>query len=454
MTEQPEPSGPASPHALPAVDRTPIARRSVGARIYVPSVVLLFFLVNAFCATDRVVLSVLVQPIKQDLRISDSQIGLLSFAGAVCYAVFGLLAGRLTDVWSRPKVLALSVGIYAVATSAGGLVTSFWQLFAARGLIGLGDAGSVPSKYSMIGDMVRPTHRASVLALIQAGVGIGTIGGIAIAGVLADQIGWRATFFWMGAPGIVLMLLILAVVREPGRGGFDGARPAQAGVSDAAGAVGQPPTLGETLQALASNRTFQMIVGGYSFTTFSLLGIGYWMPSFLVRSHGLTLSEVGAMYGPASGAGFLIGLAVGASFSAQLLKHDRRWEMWLPGLVNLGVTLTNALIFTASSLPLLLVFVATSSFLLGLTVGPASAAIQSTVPPRMRGVAVAITMFVSALIGQGLGSWLIGVASDALSVHFAQEGLRIALLAATSSFVIGAILYGLGGRYFSQDRVD
>ncbi len=466
MNEQPH-TDRVSQAASTAGSDVPGPTRSLHRIAYLPTVIFLFFLVNAFCATDRVVLSVLVEPIKQELLLSDSQIGLLSFAGAVCYALFGLIAGRLTDVWSRPKVLAMSVAIYGLATAAGGLVTSFWHLFAARALVGLGDAGTVPSKYSMIGDMVRPAHRASILALIQAGVGIGTIAGMSITGVLGDQIGWRATFFWMGAPGLVLFLAILLVVREPRRGRFETAAPAQTAEpaaqrvpepvteADPASKPGQPPTLAQTLRVLWSNPTFLMIVGGYSFTTLSLMGIGYWMPSFLVRTYGLTLSEVGTAYGPASGAGFLLGLVVGAALSPYLLKRDRRWEMWLPGLINVLVLAANVTIYsTLPAVPVLLILTAMNSFLLGLTVGPASAAIQSTVQPRMRGVAVAITMFVSALVGQGFGPWLIGVASDALSVHFPKDGLRLSLIGASSSFILGSILYGLGGRSFNRDRVD
>ena len=226
-----------------------------------------------------------------------------------------------------------------------------------------------------------------MLALIQAGLGSGSLAGLMLAGYLADVIGWRRTFFLFGVPGLLLALLIAATIREPERGRHEIDR----------GAADEIPSLRAALRMLARNHTFMCIVFAYAATSFGLTGIGYWMPSFIVRSYGLTLTQVGLYYGSISGAGFILGLVLGAIVSPRMLRADRRWEMRLPGLVNLLIAVLYLSLFTlTTSVVAVLTLAALASFCLGLTTGPASAAIQSTVRGRIRGVVVAITMFVSS----------------------------------------------------------
>jgi predicted MFS family arabinose efflux permease len=410
---------------------------------YLRYVIFVFFLVNLLGMMDRSVLAVLVEPIKRDLSLSDSQMGLLSFAFAAFYAIFGLLIGRLTDTSSRATLLSVAVGLFSIATALSGLAQSFLQLFFARVGAGIGDAGAVPTKYSMIGDYFPPERRASAMALMQAGLGVGPALGLVVGGLLAQEIGWRMTLIVFGAPGVLVALCIALTIREPERGLFERETRAV-----------QAPSLRETLQALAKNRTFRFIVLAFSATTFSIYGIGYWMPTFMVRSFGVSLAEVGLLYGATVGLSMIAGLVVGALLSPKLLEMDRRWEMWTPAIVNLMVALTYAIVFTAGSFNVALIFVAVTMFFLGLTVGPASAAIQSTVGARMRGVAVAITMLLSALLGQGLGPWAIGVGSDMFAASHGDASLALVLLFTPVVLVIGGCLYFFGARTFQTDRVD
>jgi len=410
---------------------------------YLRYVIFVFFLVNLLGMMDRSVLAVLVEPIKRDLSLSDSQMGLLGFAFAAFYAVFGLLIGRLTDTSSRAKMLSIAVGLFSIATALSGVAQNFLQLFLSRVGAGIGDAGAVPTKYSMIGDYFPPERRASAMALMQAGLGVGPALGLVVGGLLAQEIGWRMTLVVFGAPGVLVALCIALTIREPERGLFE-RQPR----------VAAAPSVKETLGALARNRTFGFIVLAYSATTFAIYGIGYWMPTFMVRSFGVSLAEVGLLYGATVGGSMVLGLIVGAFLSPLLLKHERRWEMWVPALVNVAVALTYAIVFTATTFNAALISVAVTTFLLGLTVGPASAAIQSTVGARMRGVAVAITMLLSALLGQGLGPWAVGVGSDMFAASHGDGSLAFVLLFTPVVLVIGGCLYFLGARSFHTDRVD
>jgi MFS family permease len=416
----------------------------VWTRGYLNWIIFAFFLVNLLATMDRTIMAVLVEPIKRELLLSDGEVGALSFAFAIFYALFGLVLGRLTDTWSRGKLLSLSIALFSMATAACGLIQNFAQLFIVRVFVGTGEAGSVPSKYSLVGDMFPPHRRAAALALIQAGLGVGSMAGLILGGVLADAVGWRMTFVLFGVPGLVLALALAITVREPGRGRFEGGH--------AQGLV--PPSLGSTLTALAANRTYVFIMLAYSVTTFAINGIGYWIPSFLVRSHGMSLTDVGLVYGTVSGASMLVGLALSAALTPRLLALERRWELWTPAGVNFLVAGCYFGLFSADSLTLALLFAGLTTFLLGLTVGPASSAIQSTVSARMRGVAVALTMFLSALVGQGLGPWAIGVASEILSQDRGAEALRQVLVVAPIVFLAGGALYLQGARTFNATRVD
>jgi predicted MFS family arabinose efflux permease len=410
---------------------------------YVHYLIFIFFLANLFVTMDRAVLGVLIVPIRAELGFSDSQLGALSFAFAAFYSLFGLLLGRLTDTHSRSKLLAWSIGILGLATIACGWVQNFVQMFLARTLCGIGEAGSVPTKYSIIGDTFRPEQRASALALIYSGLGVGGAVGIILAGILAESVGWRMAFMLFGLPSLLVAAVVYFTVREPERGVFETASDATKEVS-----------LAGTLKALKANRTFLFIVLAYSVSTFGIYGLGYWIPSFLSRTHGMSLSDIGLQYGAISGLSLIAGLLVGASVSTRLMRRDRRFEMWIPGVVNMLIGVAFAFLFSAESVKLALALAGLASFLSGFMIGPATAGIQSTVPARMRGIAAAITMFVSAMLGQGLGPWIIGYLSDAFAATQGDRALGNIMFYMTALFVVGGAFYFAGARSFNRDRVD
>lgn len=412
---------------------------------YIYWTIFVFFLVNLVSQMDGVVLAMLAEPIRQELNLTDNQIGLLRFAFSAFYAIFGLLIGRLTDTWSRQKLLAISVFMFSVVTAVCGAVTNFVQLFIARIFVGIGEAGGVPTKYSMTGDIVPPEQRARALALITSGLGFGSMVGLVVAGFLADTIGWRLTFVAFGVPGLIVGALVVFTIKEPVRGVYE----------KVARQVTEAPSIRETLDMLRRNRSFVFIVFGFSATTFALTGVGYWMPSFLVRSHGVSLTEVGAVYGAVNGLGLLAGLALSAYFSPWLLRRDRAWEMLAPGFVNLAATFTYLAMFLwATSPEQIYALACMTAFFLGLTLGPASSAIQSTVPARIRGMAIALAMLISSFLGQGLAPWLLGYISDLLRPEYGDDSLRIALSLSPVVLVLGGVLYLLGSRKFKDNLVD
>ncbi len=412
---------------------------------YIYWTIFVFFLVNLVSQMDGVVLAILAEPIREDLGLTDNQLGMLRFAFSAFYAIFGLFIGRLTDTWSRKKLLAISVYLFSLATAISGAANNFVQLFLTRVFVGIGEAGGVPTKYSMTGDIVAPENRARALALITSGLGIGSMFGLILGGYLADTIGWRMTFLAFAIPGLIVGLLVTLTIREPRRGVFE----------KNADTVAEVPSIKASLNMLRGNSSFIYIVLGYSATIFGLTGVGYWMPSFLVRSYGVSLTEVGAVYGAANGIGLLAGLSLSATFSPWLLRRDRAWEMRLPGLVNLVVVFTYLAMFLWANSPVeVYVLAGLSAFFLGLTLGPASSAIQSTVTARIRGMAIALTMLISSFLGQGLAPWLLGYISDLLRPEYGEDSLRIALAIGPVVLAVGGFLYLLGTRRFKEHLVD
>ncbi len=405
-------------------------------------VIFLFFMVNLFQNADRVILAVLLEPIRKDLNLADDQVGALGFAFAITYGVAGLVVGRLADTSSRRRVLIWSVGLFSLATIACGWAQNFVQLFIGRVVVGGGEAGSVPSKYSMVGDLFRPEHRASALSLVQAGLGIGSTVGLVGAGLLADTVGWRMTFVCFGVPGLLLALSLL-LVREPPRGAFE-----------LKTADTKPQSIAASLAGLFGNRSYLGILVAYTVAMFALMGMSYWLPSYLVRTFDLSLARLGVTLGFVNGGSAIVGLVIGAAVAARLVKRDRRWEMWIPGICLAAHAVAAFVLFKATTPTVAFIASGAGAFCAGFLTGPLSASIQSVVSARQRGMATALVMFSAASIGQGLSPYLIGVGSKMLASEFGEQSLGRVLVWLTGAFLVSAVLFFTGGRRFNLDRVD
>lgn len=205
---------------------------------------------------------------------------------------------------------------------------------------------------------------------------------------------------------------------------------------------------------MLANTTFMRLVIAYAFMTFAIFGSGNWLPSFLVRTHHMSLTDIGLVYGGVTGVAMVAGMVVSATLTSRLLARERRWELWTPALINVAVALCQVGVFSAADRTHVFVFAGLSNFLLGLSIGPASAAIQSTVSAKMRGVAVSITMFTSSLIGSGLGPWAIGALSDAFAASRGEGSLQAALLFSPIALFVSGCVYFTAARSFHRDRVD
>jgi predicted MFS family arabinose efflux permease len=397
----------------------------------------LLFFVSLFNYLDRMVIAVMVEPMKADLRLSDTQLGLISgLAFALFYALCGLPVARIADRGSRKWLLTICLTGWSAMTALTGAVRNFGELFAVRMAVGVGEAGCVPAAHSMIGDMYPPERRAFAVGIFQAGGLIGLSIGLAIAGVLAEHLGWRSALFWIGVAGLPLAALIAFTLREPVR----------QVASDAA------ETMAVALRALAVRRPLIHLITGLSLGAFATYGMAQWLPAFFIRSHGASLTQVGiygAIFGGIAG---VLGTVAGGALMVRLHPRDPRWELWLPAACYLLALPFYTASFAAAELTVALGIQFVAVFLAAGGGAVALSAIQSFAEPHRRATAVAVMMFLSSLIGLGLGPAVVGAVSDALTGQFGNESLRYALMLSTA-FLGWAGLHFLGAARAASNSI-
>jgi len=402
---------------------------------------ILLVIVYTFNFIDRQIVGILAVPIKADLGLSDTQLGLMGgLAFALFYTGLGIPVAMLADRFSRTWIVTGALVIWSGMTAVCGFAQNFWQLFAARLGVGVGEAGGVAPAYSLISDLFPPDQRARALSVYSFGIPIGSALGIVFGGVIASLIDWRFAFFTVGIAGIVLAPIFRLVVREPQRGRFDRQREEQA-----------PPALSAILRTLAGKPSFWLISLGASSSSMMGYGLFFWLPSFFVRSHGLTLLDASLFFGAILLVGGLAGLWAGGWLADRFGQTRRERYATIPALAFL-LTVPFYLLGVLSPTLLLTFFVMLVPTALGLVwLGPVISAIQHLVRPDMRATASAVFLFINNLIGIGIGTWAIGALSDLLQLRYGDDSLRYSILAGSVFYVLAAALFFLGSRWLERD---
>lgn len=412
---------------------------AIATRRYVLGVLVSVYTVNFI---DRQILSILQEDIKRELALSDSALGMLSgFAFAMFYATLGIPIARLADRGNRRNIIATCLALWSGMTALSGMVTNFWQLFFARVGVGIGEAGCTPPANALLADYFPPGQRATAFGIYAMGIPIGILFGFLAGGWVNEFFGWRWAFFVVGAPGLMLALIVRFTVREPPRGQLDPVQDADAA----------PPGLGETLRHLMAKRAFIHLALGGGLTAF----VGYawiiWTPSFFIRVHGMSSGEVGTALGLLIGVAGGIGIALGGYLADRVAKRDRRWSLWLVCvaiLCNLPFALAAFLAEDARDALWFMVI----PFLLGnFWQGTSFAQTQGLAGLRMRAVAAAILLFIVNMIGLGAGPQFVGIASDLLAPTHGNDSLRWALLACTLVNLWAAVHFYLAGRHLPRE---
>jgi MFS family permease len=398
-------------------------------RNYVVAMLTIGFTLNFL---DRQVMSILMQPIKVEMHLSDTALGFLSgLAFAIFYATLGIPVSRFADRGSRRGVMALSMAVWSLATAVCCITRNFTQLFMARIGVGVGEAGFTPSGLAMIADYFPRSQRGLATGIINTGPMFGMMLGLIIGGWAASAYGWRAAFAFAGIPGLAFAALFWMTVREPWRGMADGAAP-EAYVHYTAGA---------SMAILWRNRTYCLLVLGAAMSAAGLYGLSTWMPSFLARSYGLQPRQIGSTLGPLIGIVGGLGMLAGGYLTDKLGRRDERWHFWMPAIASVLSLPAASAALLAGSAPVAIGLYAIAYFLNVLWVAPTFVAIQALVPATIRVTATAWKLLFTNLIGLGLGPQLVGVASDLLAKNAGSESLRYAMLLCVCSLLIPTVLY-------------
>ena len=386
----------------------------------------LLTLIYAFNYLDRSILSLVLPQVKAEMHLSDTALGLVSgFAFVLFYSLLGVPIARLADRSSRRNIVGIGLIFWSLMTSLTGLVANVWQLATTRFLMGAGEACGVAPSNALVSDMFSPARRNLAVAILSSGSAIAFVVFFPLVGWLVDHHGWRATFVAAGVPGIVLALLLFTTVREPARA---------APVTPEEGRE----SLTETVRFLLQSPAFVRTVVGGAFMGISLYASAVWNPMFLVRVHGLSLTEVGSVIGPLRGLAGLGGVLFGGWLADRLGRRDARWRLAMPGIACVLVLPADLVFLLSGALGTSLAGLAVAQFCTSMHLGPVYAACMAVARARMRATAAALFLLIANFVGQILGPLIVGYLNDRLNASYGDLAIRYSL-------IIGAVCAALGG---------
>jgi MFS family permease len=376
---------------------------------------------------DRQIVSILKIPIKAELGLTDTQLGLMGgIAFASVYSTLAIPFARHADRKGRARVIVLAVATWSLFTALCGLVTSFWQLFLARMGVGVGEAGGVAPSYALIAQHVPPQGRARAMAIFFLGIPIGSALGLFFGGWLAQAVDWRAAFVVIGAVGLPVAWLIARFVPD---------------------APAEPPSAAppffQVLGELAAKPSFWFLSLGAASGSICGYGFGFWLPSYFSEHLGLSLTKIGAYYGSIVLVGGALGIWLGGMLSDRLGAARPAAYPAVPGAAFLLSVPAYVIAMSSASLGLAWLLFAFAYALSLAWLGPVTTAIQGLVAPGRRATASACFLLFVNLIGLGFGTFVFGFAADRLRATYGGEAMRAAILGGLGFYVLAAMLCGL-----------
>jgi MFS family permease len=424
-------------------------------------VVVICMLAYVFSFIDRQVLALMIEPIKRDLHLTDTQFSLLhGFAFSLFYAVMGMPIAYLADRFARPRIIATGIALWSIATAACGLSQSFVHMFASRMSVGVGEAALSPGTYSMLADYFPKEKMGRAIGIYSLGSFIGggiafLVGGYVIAllkhasvftlPIVGELRAWQLTFFIVGLPGLLVAFVFMLTVRDPARKGL---------AQDGSGKV-KRVAMGDALRFIASHRkTFFCHYLGFSFYAMGLYCLMSWTPAFYMRRFGLTPVETGYMLGVVMLVANTTGVFCGGWLNDWLLRRGRTDAPLRAAWTGAACMLVPAIAFTqTASLGASLAWLVAAMFFASFPLPTSAAAMQALAPNQMRAQISAMFLLVSNLIGLGLGTTLVALVTDKLFGSPLAVGHSMAIINAVAIVLAAALLYA-GCRHYraSLDR--
>ncbi len=428
--------------AVPRVAREAVSHAApTYSRAYLRYALGLLCAVYVVNFVDRQILAILLQSIKEDLGLTDTQLGLLSgTAFGIFYATLGVPIARIADRVSRKWVIAVCLALWSAMTALCGSAGAFASLLVYRVGVGVGEAGGSPPAHSLISDYFPPERRATALAVFSLGVPFGILVGFLAGGFLNESLGWRLAFVVVGLPGVLLALIVAATLREPPRGHSEGLTSA-----------GAAPTAMQVIAFLWESRSFRHLSFAsalYAFVGYSVIS---WAPSFLIRTHAMSAAEAGTWLALIIGIGGAIGNYAGGVLADRWAERDPRGRTLLPAVAMACAFPFSVGIWVTDSAAVALALLAAPTAFGLMYQAPTFAVTQFLATPRMRATAAAVLLFVINIIGLALGPWATGALSDALAPRAGADSLRWSLCVVSLLLAWAALHFWLASRTLPAD---
>ena len=409
-------------------------------------VVGLLLLAYIFNFLDRQLLAILKIPIKAELGLSDTQLGLMGgIAFAALYSTLAIPFARIADRRGRVPVIAAAVAVWSLFTALCGLGQNFWQLFAMRMGVGIGEAGGVAPSYALIADSVPQERRARSLAIFSLGIPLGSALGLVAGAWLTVHLDWRYAFAVIGLAGLPIAWAIRRFVPEA---------PHIAGGPPAATFAPPAATFGDVAGRLARKPSFWLLSFGAASGSICGYGLGFWLPSYFVADLHLSLTDMAFYFASIVLIGGSIGIYLGGRIADRLRVTSIGADAGVPAVAFLLTAPLYAAAMAAPSLAIAWPLFALPYMLSLVWLGPIVSAIHRLVPPTERATASACFLLINNLIGIGFGTFLFGFLSDRLKPVYGAASLHYSILLGLGFYVVAATLCGLAAIRLKRDIVD
>jgi len=427
---------------IPARDKAP-ARPSRGQAWFAFTIL---FIINILNYANRYVLPAILPKVQADLGLTSFQAGLIGSSFLLVYAFATLPLGVWADRGVRKNIVALCVAVWSVATCLAGITQNFMQLFSARAILGIGEAGYAPATLSLLGDLFPRAQRGRILSYWSAGTLLGAAIGFMLGGLVGEALGWRWAFYISSIPGLIAAFLAWRML-EPKRGTFDSEvngvskedNADEAQVIHEHGGIGKD--FGSTTKKLFQIPTYWTLLGALTFSFFTIGGTSFWLPSYFVDAFNLTIGRAGVISGVVLVSSGLIGTVVGGWLADYVQRHRPEGRLLVSSLGFLiGAPLVLLALFI-HSLPLFIAVFVIAAISLNFCTGPLNAVIQDVITPTMRATAVGLALLIAHLLGDAAAPSIIGFIADA---HAHSLYFALITTAPTFLFLAGVVcLFGL-----------
>jgi len=390
---------------------------------------------------DRIMIGILMQPIKEEFLLSDTQLGFLTgIAFALFYATMGIPIARLADRGNRVTIISITLALWGGMVMLCGLVTNFMQLILVRIGAAVGEAGCFPPSYSLIGDYYPVSERTRALSIYMMGISISIAISYMLAGWINDAYGWRTAFLFVGLPGLLIAIVVKFTLREP-----------RCDTNKYSANQVSMPSLGKVFSLLWRQKTYRYLVAAITLINFAGIGVGQWYATFFIRSHSMTTGELGVWLGLILGISGAVGTYLGGYIVGRYMANDVRAQLRFMA-VSVALFFPFTLMMLLASNKHFALFMLIPGSMLALSIyGPVFSIIQQLVSEKIRAMAIAVTLLILNLVGMGLGPQVVGIISDYLTPMLGVDALRIAMVIVTFVAFGSSYYFWIAGKTINKE---